>query len=106
GANEGLWLPYSLRGAMYGKYIFPVDGEYEFRLRIANFRAAEENPDVPNGVGGAPDRGAGRAAGRGAGRGGPGPDAGGVQGAPGAPGAPGGRGGRGRGAGFVRRDPT
>ena len=23
---------------MYGKWIFPVDGEYEFRLRIANFR--------------------------------------------------------------------
>ena len=87
GGNQGVWLPYSLRGAMYGKYIFPVDGEYEFRLRIANFRAAEENPDVPNGVGGAPARGAGR-------------------GAPGAPGARGGGGGRGRGAGFVRRDPT
>ena len=78
GGNQGVWLPYSLRGAMYGRYTFPVDGEYEFRMRIANFRAAEENPDVPNGVGGAPARGAG--AGRGAGRGG--------RGAPGAPGLP------------------
>ena len=36
--NSGIYLPYSLRGAMYGNYTFPVDGEYEFRLRIANFR--------------------------------------------------------------------
>jgi hypothetical protein len=36
--NSGMYLPYSLRGAMYGTYTFPVDGEYEFRLRIANFR--------------------------------------------------------------------
>jgi hypothetical protein len=36
--NSGVYLPYSLRGAMYGNYTFPVDGEYEFRLRIANFR--------------------------------------------------------------------
>ena len=35
---SGKYLPYSLRGAMYGNYTFPVDGEYEFRLRIANFR--------------------------------------------------------------------
>ena len=28
-----------MRGAMYGNWTFPVDGEYEFRLRIANFRA-------------------------------------------------------------------
>ncbi len=33
------YLPYSMRGAMYGSWTFPVDGEYEFRLRIANFRA-------------------------------------------------------------------
>ena len=36
--NSGIYLPYSLRGAMYGDFTFPVDGEYEFRLRIANFR--------------------------------------------------------------------
>jgi hypothetical protein len=36
--NAGTYLPYSLRGAMYGKWVSPVDGEYEFRLRIANFR--------------------------------------------------------------------
>ena len=36
--NAGIWLPYSLRGAMYGNWTFPVDAEYEFRLRIANFR--------------------------------------------------------------------
>ena len=52
GGNQGIWLPYSLRGAMYGRYTFPVDGEYEFRLRIANFRGAEEvNPDLPAGGG-------------------------------------------------------
>jgi hypothetical protein len=32
------YFPYSLRGAMYGSWVFPVDGEYEIRLRIANFR--------------------------------------------------------------------
>ena len=36
--NSGMYLPYSLRGAMYGNFTFPVDGEYQFRLRIANFR--------------------------------------------------------------------
>ncbi len=40
--NSGVYLPYSLRGAMYGNYIFPVDGEYEFRLRIANFRGDDQ----------------------------------------------------------------
>jgi hypothetical protein len=40
--NSGIYLPYSLRGAMYGHYIFPVDGEYEFRLRIANFRGESD----------------------------------------------------------------
>ena len=36
----GAYLPYSMRGAMYGSWTFPVDAEYEFRLRIANFREA------------------------------------------------------------------
>jgi len=42
--NAGIWLPYSLRGAMYGNWTFPVDAEYEFRLRIANFRG--DNGDL------------------------------------------------------------
>jgi len=69
GGNAGIWLPYSLRGAMYGNWTFPVDAEYEFRLRIANFRGA--NPDVADqtpvaGRGGnvAAGRGGGGAAGR------------------------------------------
>jgi hypothetical protein len=41
--TSGIYLPYSLRGAMYGNYTFPVDGEYEFRLRIANFRGDNQN---------------------------------------------------------------
>jgi hypothetical protein len=44
--NAGIWLPYSLRGAMYGNWTFPVDAEYEFRLRIANFRG--DNGDLVN----------------------------------------------------------
>lgn len=39
--SKGNYFPYSLRGAMYGTWTFPADAEYEFRLRIANFR-----PDV------------------------------------------------------------
>ncbi|MDA0204989.1 MAG: DUF1592 domain-containing protein [Acidobacteria bacterium] len=39
---SGTYLPYSLRGAMYGSWNFPVDGEYELRLRIANFRSEED----------------------------------------------------------------
>src|SRR6185312_327439 len=31
-------LPYSERGAIYGSFDFPVDAEYEFRLRDANYR--------------------------------------------------------------------
>jgi Protein of unknown function (DUF1592)/Protein of unknown function (DUF1588)/Protein of unknown function (DUF1587)/Protein of unknown function (DUF1585)/Protein of unknown function (DUF1595) len=45
--NAGIYLPYSLRGAMYGAYTFPVDGEYEFRLRIANFRG-DNDADLPD----------------------------------------------------------
>jgi mono/diheme cytochrome c family protein len=40
--STGAYLPYSMRGAMYGSWVFPVDGEYEFRLRIANFRGDTE----------------------------------------------------------------
>jgi hypothetical protein len=45
--NAGIYLPYSLRGAMYGTFTFPVDGEYEFRLRIANFRG-DNDADIPD----------------------------------------------------------
>jgi len=44
--SKGTYLPYSLRGAMYGTWAFPVDAEYEFRVRIANFRNAIE-PATP-----------------------------------------------------------
>ncbi len=44
--NAGIYLPYSLRGAMYANWIFPVDAEYEFRLRIANFRGDTEGADA------------------------------------------------------------
>lgn len=40
--NFGSYFPYSMRGAMYGSWTFPVDGEYELRLRIANFRGDTE----------------------------------------------------------------
>jgi hypothetical protein len=45
--NAGVYLPYSLRGAMYGTWTFPVDAEYEFRLRIANFRG-DNDADLPD----------------------------------------------------------
>jgi len=41
--NAGIYLPYSLRGAMYGTWTFPADAEYEFRLRFANFRGDTES---------------------------------------------------------------
>src|SRR5579884_1823032 len=31
-------LPFSERGAIYGNFDFPVDGEYEFHMRDANYR--------------------------------------------------------------------
>lgn len=39
---SGTYLPYSMRGAMYGSWTFPVDGEYELRLRIANYRSLDD----------------------------------------------------------------
>ena len=35
---SGDLFPYSMRGALYGVYHFPVDGEYEFRWRYSNLR--------------------------------------------------------------------
>lgn len=31
-------LPFSLRGAIYGSFRFPVTGEYELRMRVGNYR--------------------------------------------------------------------
>ena len=31
-------MPYSIRGALYGSFNFPVDAEYEFRMRLTNYR--------------------------------------------------------------------
>ena len=46
------YLPYSMRGALYGTWRFPVDAEYELRFRVMNLRNEEEaNPDP-----GAPSR--------------------------------------------------
>ena len=42
--NAGSYLPYSMRGAMYGAWTAPIDAEYEFRLRIANFRQEPKQP--------------------------------------------------------------
>ncbi len=38
GADESQVLPYSIRGALYGSHIFPVDAEYEIRFRPVNYR--------------------------------------------------------------------
>jgi hypothetical protein len=75
-STYGVALPYSMRGAMYGSWVFPADAEYEFRLRIANFRGGDVVVNSGNGPGGGA---AGRA---GAGRG-PGQGQGGRAGAPG-----------------------
>jgi hypothetical protein len=100
GPVSAITLPYSIRGSMYTRYVFPVDAEYEIRVRILNHRdangveydapkekfltsleAAEHGPPglqegaVPEGAaggGGAPAAGRGRG-GRGGGRGGRGP---------------------------------
>ena len=37
-------LAYSLRGAIYGSYDFPVSGTYEFRMRVGNYRPRKANP--------------------------------------------------------------
>ncbi|HYP12574.1 MAG TPA: DUF1592 domain-containing protein, partial [Bryobacteraceae bacterium] len=44
GSGYAEYLPYSIRGALYGHWTFPVDAEYEFRVRIANFRANVGGP--------------------------------------------------------------
>jgi hypothetical protein len=39
--TSGDIFPYSMRGALYGVYHFPVDGQYEFRWRYSNLRGPE-----------------------------------------------------------------
>src|SRR5260370_38223703 len=41
------YLPYSMRGALYGTFPFPVEAEYEFRIRITNFRGQDERDLSP-----------------------------------------------------------
>jgi hypothetical protein len=61
--TTGNEVPFSIRGALYGTYHFPVDGEYEFRWRYVNFRGDEtQQSDTPP----AGARGAGGRGGRGA----------------------------------------
>jgi mono/diheme cytochrome c family protein len=64
-------FPFSLRGALYGNYHFPVDGQYEFRWRYANLRGPEVTDQPGAGVGGRGGRGA-AGTGPGGGRRGPG----------------------------------
>ena len=70
-------LPFSMRGALYGSFHFPVTAEYEFQIRLANYRGGDV-VDLPpggghGGVGGTPPlqptTGGGGRSGRGAGRG-------------------------------------
>ena len=42
-AGSSDYLPYSMRGALYGSYTFPVDAEYELRFRVMNLRDEERN---------------------------------------------------------------
>jgi hypothetical protein len=37
-------LPFSNRGAIYGSFQFPVSGEYEFRMRVGNYRPRLTGP--------------------------------------------------------------
>jgi len=37
-SSSSIILPYSMRGSMYTKLSFPVDAEYEFRVRVLNHR--------------------------------------------------------------------
>ena len=46
-------FPYSMRGALYGTYHFPADGEYEFRWRYSNLRGPEVRDNAAATVSGA-----------------------------------------------------
>lgn len=45
--QEGTYLPYSMRGALFTSFLFPVDAEYEFRIRVQNFRGRDERDYRP-----------------------------------------------------------
>ncbi len=50
GLSGSEYLPYSMRGALYGTYLFPVDAQYELRFRVMNLRNEEEvapDPGAP-----------------------------------------------------------
>jgi mono/diheme cytochrome c family protein len=55
-------LPFSMRGALYGSFHFPVTADYEFQIRLANYRGPEflAQPAVASGKDPAARRGAGR----------------------------------------------
>jgi hypothetical protein len=72
-SSYGVPLPYSMRGAMYGSWDFPANAEYEFRLRIANFRGGDVVVTSNNGTSNSgPGRGRGQGLGAGAQPGSPG----------------------------------
>jgi mono/diheme cytochrome c family protein len=37
-SSSGTITPYSIRGAMFGSFVFPVDADYEIRVRVINHR--------------------------------------------------------------------
>ena len=44
-------LPFSLRGAIYGSFHFPVAGEYELRMRVGNYRPRNTGTPRENALG-------------------------------------------------------
>ncbi|MBL8211806.1 MAG: DUF1592 domain-containing protein [Bryobacterales bacterium] len=46
GSAGSSYLPYSMRGALYGTYVFPADAQYEFRFRVVD-RRLDESRAVP-----------------------------------------------------------
>jgi hypothetical protein len=50
--TSGDIFPFSMRGALYGTFHFPVDGQYEFRWRYANLRGPEVADQPAIGAGG------------------------------------------------------
>ena len=44
GASAKAYLPYSMRGALYGSFVFPAEATYEFRFRVVDRRLDESRP--------------------------------------------------------------
>ena len=57
------YLPYSMRGSLYGTFVFPVDAVYEIRFRAVNLRA-EDVTDLRPAKGAASDHSGGSRRGR------------------------------------------